>query len=96
MLKGRVKQLCEAGLKAEYLSSTDLFKEEPDLLVDRDSAAAFLPVDCQLDAHRTVEYIEKVLYSFFFFFFAYLLLAMQLINNYQCLHFAYLLLAFAT
>ncbi|ESW12702.1 hypothetical protein PHAVU_008G135100 [Phaseolus vulgaris] len=59
MLKGRVKQLCEAGLKAEYLSSTDLFKEEPDLLVDRDSAAAFLPVDCQLDAHRTVEYIEK-------------------------------------
>ncbi|XP_022635297.1 uncharacterized protein LOC106759497 isoform X2 [Vigna radiata var. radiata] len=59
MLKGRVKQLCEAGLKAEYLSSSDLFKEEPDLLVDQDSAAAFLPVDCQLDAHRTVEYIEK-------------------------------------
>ncbi|KAL9315574.1 hypothetical protein ACSQ67_016575 [Phaseolus vulgaris] len=45
MLKGRVKQLCEAGLKAEYLSSTDLFKEEPDLLVDRDSAAAFLPTN---------------------------------------------------
>lgn len=67
MLKGRVKQLCEAGLKAEYLSSSDLFKEEPDLLVDQDSAAAFLPVDCQLDAHRTVEYIEKVLYSCFFF-----------------------------
>ncbi|RDY08872.1 dadA, partial [Mucuna pruriens] len=59
MLKGRVKQLCEAGLKAEYLCSSDLIKEEPNLLVDKDSAAAFLPDDCQLDAHRTVAYIEE-------------------------------------
>ncbi|TKY66229.1 Hydrogen cyanide synthase subunit HcnC [Spatholobus suberectus] len=59
MLKGRVKQLCEAGLKAEYLCSSDLFKEEPELLVDKDSAAAFLPDDCQLDAYHTVAYIEK-------------------------------------
>ncbi|RDY08873.1 hcnC, partial [Mucuna pruriens] len=59
MLKGKVKQLCEAGLKAEYLCSTDLIKEEPDLLVDKDSAAAFLPDDCQFDARRTVAYIEK-------------------------------------
>ncbi|KAK7293223.1 hypothetical protein RJT34_16086 [Clitoria ternatea] len=59
MLKGRVKQLSEAGLKAEYLCSSDLLKEEPDLLVEKDSAAAFLPDDCQLDAQRTVAYIEK-------------------------------------
>lgn len=59
MLKGRVKQLSAAGLKAEYLCTSDLFKQEPDLLVEKDSAAAFLPDDCQLDAHRTVAYIEK-------------------------------------
>ena len=67
VLKGRVKLLCEAGLKAEYLCSSDLIKEEPDLLVDKDSAAAFLPDDCQIDAYRTVAYIEKVLYSWFIF-----------------------------
>ncbi|XP_028752666.1 uncharacterized protein LOC114712315 isoform X1 [Neltuma alba] len=59
MVKKRVKQLTEAGLKAEYLCSSDLFNREPALLVDEDSAAAFLPDDCQLDAHRTVAYIEK-------------------------------------
>lgn len=59
MLKGRVKRLSEAGLKAEFLGSSDLLKREPDLLVDKDTAAAFLPDDCQLDAHRTVAYIEK-------------------------------------
>nr|KYP34533.1 D-amino acid dehydrogenase small subunit [Cajanus cajan] len=59
MLKEMVKQLCEAGLKAEYLCSSDLIKEEPDLLVEKDTAAAFLPDDCQLDARRTVAYIEK-------------------------------------
>lgn len=61
MLKQSVKQLNEAGLKAEYLCGSDLFNEEPALLVDEDSGAAFLPNDCQLDAHRTVEYIEKVI-----------------------------------
>lgn len=59
MLKGRVKRLSEAGLKAEFLGSSDLLKREPDLLVDKDTAAAFLPDDCQLDAHRTVAHIEK-------------------------------------
>ncbi|KAK7293446.1 hypothetical protein RJT34_16312 [Clitoria ternatea] len=62
MLKGRVKQLSEAGLKVEYLCSSDLLKEEPDLLVEKDSAAAFLPDDYQLDAQRTIAYIEKVRY----------------------------------
>ncbi|KAK4268159.1 hypothetical protein QN277_024848 [Acacia crassicarpa] len=59
MLKKRTKHLIEAGLKAEYLCSSDLFNKEPALLVDEDSGAAFLPDDCQLDAHRTVAYIEK-------------------------------------
>lgn len=67
MLKGRVKQLNEAGLKVEYLCSSDLVKQEPDLLVDKDSAAAFLPDDYQLDAHLTVAHIEKVLYFWFIF-----------------------------
>ncbi|MCI35254.1 D-amino acid dehydrogenase small subunit-like, partial [Trifolium medium] len=43
MLKVRAKQLSEAGLIAEYLSSSDLSKREPDLLVDKDTSAAFLP-----------------------------------------------------
>ncbi|MED6211641.1 hypothetical protein PIB30_075705 [Stylosanthes scabra] len=64
MLKGRVKKLSEAGLKAEYLCSSDLSKQEPDLFVDNDSAGAFLPDDCQLDASHTVSYIEKVNRSF--------------------------------
>ncbi|KAL5861542.1 hypothetical protein ACOSQ4_002838 [Xanthoceras sorbifolium] len=59
-LKERVKQLSEAGLRAEYLSSNDLLLEEPALVVGEDSGAAFLPDDCQLDAMRTVAYIEKV------------------------------------
>ena len=59
-LKKRVKQLSEAGLRAVYLSSHDLRKKEPALVVGEDGGAAFLPDDCQLDAHRTVAYIEKV------------------------------------
>lgn len=65
VLKERVKQLSEAGLRAEYLSSSDLLLEEPALLVSEDSGAAFLPDDCQLDAACTVAYIEKV--SFYVF-----------------------------
>ena len=60
ILKKRIEQLSVAGLKAEYLCSSDLFNKEPSLLVDEDSGAAFVPDDCQLDAHRTVAYIEKV------------------------------------
>jgi glycine/D-amino acid oxidase-like deaminating enzyme len=65
MLKRRVKQQCEAGLRAEYLSATDLRVKEPELMVDKDTGAAFLPDDSQLDARRAVEFLEKV---FFFFF----------------------------
>ncbi|XP_021816438.1 uncharacterized protein LOC110758821 [Prunus avium] len=59
MLKGRVKLLCEAGLRAEYLSAIDLLVKEPELMVDKDTGAAFLPDDCQLDARRAVEFLEK-------------------------------------
>ncbi|XP_059445716.1 uncharacterized protein LOC132177408 isoform X2 [Corylus avellana] len=59
LLKRRVQQLSEAGLQAEYLSGHDLLQEEPALMVGEDSSAAFLPDDCQLDAQRTVAFIEK-------------------------------------
>ncbi|KAM1044230.1 hypothetical protein ACFX13_036124 [Malus domestica] len=59
VLKRRVKQVCEAGLRAEYLSSSDLHVKEPELLADKDTGAAFLPDDCQLDARRGVEYLEQ-------------------------------------
>ncbi|XP_050252339.1 uncharacterized protein LOC126698882 isoform X1 [Quercus robur] len=59
MLRRRVKQLSEAGLQAECLCSSDLLLEEPELMVGEDSGAAFLPDDCQLDAHCTVAFIER-------------------------------------
>ncbi|KAF2284599.1 hypothetical protein GH714_027475 [Hevea brasiliensis] len=58
-LKRRVKQLSKAGLRAEYLSSHDLQLVEPALEVGECGGAAFLPDDCQLDAQRTVAFIEK-------------------------------------
>lgn len=60
MLKGRVKLLCEAGLRAEYLSASDLHVKEPELMVDKDTGAAFLPDDSQLNARRAAEFLEKV------------------------------------
>ncbi|XP_057484128.1 uncharacterized protein LOC130770638 isoform X2 [Actinidia eriantha] len=59
MLKKRVDQHSEAGLRAEFLSSCDLLSEEPALIVGEEGGAAFLPDDCQLDARHTVEFIEK-------------------------------------
>lgn len=67
MLERRVKQQCEAGLRAEYLSATDLRIKEPELMVDRDTGAAFLPDDSQLDARRAVEFLEKVFFFVFVF-----------------------------
>ncbi|KAF8105650.1 hypothetical protein N665_0157s0216 [Sinapis alba] len=58
-LKQKVHELTEGGLRAEYLSSEDLFLKEPAILVDDETGAAFLPDDSQLDAHRAVAYIEK-------------------------------------
>ncbi|XP_010268126.1 PREDICTED: uncharacterized protein LOC104605186 [Nelumbo nucifera] len=59
ILKGRVQQLAEAGLEAEYLSGHALLSEEPALEVGKEGGAAFLPDDCQLDAYRTVSFIEE-------------------------------------
>ncbi|GMH25815.1 hypothetical protein Nepgr_027658 [Nepenthes gracilis] len=58
-LKKRVQQLSAAGIRAEYLSYGDLHWEEPELAVGTEGSAAFSPDDCQLDAHRTVAFIEE-------------------------------------
>ncbi|XP_020089836.1 uncharacterized protein LOC109711272 isoform X3 [Ananas comosus] len=58
-LEERVKVFTEAGLRAEYLSSSSLSSMEPALEVGKEGGAAFLPDDCQLDAHQTVSFIEK-------------------------------------
>ncbi|XP_022727700.1 uncharacterized protein LOC111283423 isoform X1 [Durio zibethinus] len=60
VLRNRVRQLSEAGLRAEYLFSNELLSKEPAVFVGSDGGAAFAPDDCQLDAWRTVSYIEKV------------------------------------
>ncbi|KAI6694392.1 hypothetical protein NL676_022102 [Syzygium grande] len=59
LLERRVKQLSEAGVEAKFLSSHELLLEEPALSVDKESGAALLPNDCQLDAHRTVAFVEE-------------------------------------
>lgn len=64
MLKRRVEQLSEAGLKAEFLSSSDLLVQEPALMFEKEGGAVFLPEDYQLDARQTVAFIEKVLLKF--------------------------------
>ncbi|KAG5514886.1 hypothetical protein RHGRI_036063 [Rhododendron griersonianum] len=60
MLKRRVDQLSEAGLRAEFLSHGDLLLKEPALMIGKEGGAAFLPDDCQIDAQRAVSFIEKV------------------------------------
>ncbi|KAI3781737.1 hypothetical protein L2E82_11761 [Cichorium intybus] len=59
VLKGKVDQLSKAGLNAKLLCSNDLKKIEPVLVVGEEGGAAFLPDDYQLDARRSVAYIEK-------------------------------------
>uniref|UniRef100_A0A803MFR2 FAD-dependent oxidoreductase domain-containing protein 1 n=1 Tax=Chenopodium quinoa TaxID=63459 RepID=A0A803MFR2_CHEQI len=58
-LKRRVQELSKAGIRAEYLSHNDLANREPELGINQQSGAAFLPDDCQLDAYRTMAFIEK-------------------------------------
>lgn len=60
MLKKKVEQLSEAGLRAEFLSTSDLMVEEPALMVGKEGGVAFLPDDYQIDAKRTVSFIQKV------------------------------------
>ncbi|CAN4081018.1 unnamed protein product [Withania somnifera] len=59
MLKKRVEELSQEGLRAEFLSTNDLLSEEPELMLGKEGGAAFFPDDHQLDAHRTVAFIEK-------------------------------------
>ncbi|KAH6814249.1 FAD-dependent oxidoreductase family protein [Perilla frutescens var. frutescens] len=59
VLRKKVEQLVDAGLGAEFLSCDDLLVEEPALKLGKESGAAFMPDDCQLDARRAVVFIEK-------------------------------------
>lgn len=47
-------------MKVEFLSSHDLLLKEPALMPGKESGAAFLPDDYQIDARHAVEFIEKV------------------------------------
>ena len=60
MLKRRVNKLAEAGVRAEYLCSSEVLVKEPAVMVEKEGGAAFLPDDCQLDARRAVAFIRKV------------------------------------
>ncbi|KAJ0969317.1 hypothetical protein J5N97_022194 [Dioscorea zingiberensis] len=59
MLKERARVFSQARVRAEYLSSSSLLSEEPALEVGKESGALFLPDDCQIDASRAVDFIEK-------------------------------------
>ncbi|KAL3531037.1 hypothetical protein ACH5RR_010359 [Cinchona calisaya] len=59
LLERKVKQLCDAGVGAEFLSNQELLLKEPSLELGKEGTAAFLPDDCQLDAQRAVAVIEK-------------------------------------
>lgn len=60
VLEERVKVLSHTGLRAEFLSSNSLLSKEPALEVGKEGGAAFFPDDCQIDAFKTVSFIEKV------------------------------------
>ena len=62
LLKAKVKQLCDAGLEAVFLSNQDLLLKEPALVLGKEGTAAYLPDDCQLDARCAVAFLEKVLF----------------------------------
>ncbi|XP_016541734.1 glycine oxidase isoform X3 [Capsicum annuum] len=59
MLKERVEELSQEGLRAEFLSTNDLLSEEPELVLEQEGGAAFFPDDYQLDVHRTVAFIAE-------------------------------------
>ncbi|XP_031112267.1 uncharacterized protein LOC116016248 [Ipomoea triloba] len=59
ILRSKVKQLSDAGIRAEFLTRNDLLSEEPALLIEKEGGAAYAPDDCQLDARRAVAFIEK-------------------------------------
>jgi hypothetical protein len=59
-LDERTKALSQAGIQAEFLSTTSLHVLESALSVGKDGSAMFLPQDCQIDAFQAVSLIEKV------------------------------------
>ncbi|KAJ4969567.1 hypothetical protein NE237_016268 [Protea cynaroides] len=59
MLRDKVTRLAEAGLEVDYISGHSLVLKEPALDVGKEGGAAFLREDSQLDALRTVAFIEK-------------------------------------
>ncbi|XP_020248129.1 uncharacterized protein LOC109825673 isoform X1 [Asparagus officinalis] len=59
ILERRAELLSKSGINSEYLSAASLLSKEPALEVGGECGAAFLPDDCQLDAFRTVAFIEK-------------------------------------
>ncbi|KMZ69836.1 FAD-dependent oxidoreductase family protein [Zostera marina] len=59
MLEKRVEILSNAGLRGELLSSTALRSMEPEVDVGEYGGAAYFPDDCQMDAMRTISFIEK-------------------------------------
>ncbi|KAK3132960.1 hypothetical protein QOZ80_6AG0530090 [Eleusine coracana subsp. coracana] len=64
-LEERTKALSQAGIQAEFLSTTSLHALEPALSVGKDGGAMFLPQDCQIDAFQAVSLIEKTNNSYF-------------------------------
>ncbi|XP_051142106.1 uncharacterized protein LOC127259023 [Andrographis paniculata] len=58
-LKKSVDKLVDFGVSAVYLNRDDLLAEEPALKLGDAHGAAFVPGDFQIDAKRTVAYIEK-------------------------------------
>lgn len=59
LLREKVQQLSDAGLGAEFWSYQDLLSKEPELVVAKEGGVAFLPDDCQIDARRTVTFLEE-------------------------------------
>ncbi|KAG8388858.1 hypothetical protein BUALT_Bualt02G0168700 [Buddleja alternifolia] len=59
VLKSKVEQLLDAGVDAEFLSRDGLLSEEPALNLGEECGAAFIRDDSQLDARRSVAFIEK-------------------------------------
>ncbi|MQM06785.1 hypothetical protein Taro_039617 [Colocasia esculenta] len=67
VLQEKVKMLNKAGLGAVYLSASSLALEEPALDVGPDWGAVFYLDDCQLDAQRTVSFIQQVVFRPFLY-----------------------------
>ncbi|KAL5719925.1 hypothetical protein ACHQM5_012649 [Ranunculus cassubicifolius] len=59
MLRERVEKYGNGGVRVEFLSRNELSAKEPLVDVGEEGSAAFLPDDCQIDAARAVEFIQK-------------------------------------